>query len=272
MKPFGPLRLATLLLLLASPLAAEERPPSPVDNLHRNLTASLRATAIYFDSFFGDRRADEEYDGTLLRLTGSAALRETEDPAVNGRVKARLKLPSLKRRLHLVFSSEDEDVTDVLAHEEAEKVAPKDVQEDSTLSLQFTQKRSAKYGLVHKVGLGFDGGLDPRVRSRFRVSLPLGRSSLVTLSQAVFWGRDEGLGEESRVSFEHPLSERTLLRETANARFSETSTGLEWILLSEVLSSFSNRRPSLWGDSSPGRPARSTGRRSTTSSPSTGSG
>ncbi len=245
------LRLTLLPLLLISlpgslcyaehDILQEESEPTFVDQTHQEISESLVGLTRWFDKFFQDPRFDEEPVGTFLRLRGSIIAEEGEKLSFKGRAKARLQLPGLKRRFHLILSSEDEDLRD-----EALKDARVDRElaefDEKNLALQYTQKRSTRFSLTHRVGLDFDDGPTPRIRSRIRYAIPIADESLLTLTQAIFWKRSEGFGEESRIDYDFPLSDKKLVRATGRGLFAEESNGYEWLGMLQWLQSFSHKR------------------------------
>lgn len=245
------LRLTLLPLLLIflpgslcyaeNDIMQEESEPTFVDQTHQEISESLVGLTRWFDKFFQDPRFDEEPAGTSVRLRGSVISEEGEKLSFKGRAKAHLKLPNLKRRFHLVLSSEEDDLRDETLKDA--RINRKLTERDkNNLALQYTQERSALFSLTHRVGLDFNDGPTPRVRSRVRYSIPIADESLLTLTQAVFWKSSEGFGEESRIDYDFPLSEKKLIRTTGLGLFSEESNGYEWLGMLQWLQSFSHKR------------------------------
>lgn len=215
--------------------------PTLVDKTHQGISESLAAPSRWFDNFFSDPRTDEEPAGTFLRLRGSMISEEGEKLSFKGKAKARLRLPNLKRRFHLILSSEDEDLRDETL-KDARSNRELAEREETSLALLYTQKRSSTFSLTHQVGLDLEDGLNPRVRSRVRYSIPIARESILTLAQAAYWEDDEGFGEESRIDYDFPLSNKKLLRATGRGLFSESSNGYEWLSMLQWLQSFSHKK------------------------------
>ncbi len=247
MKKITLLLLSSMLLCAFSAYADHENStpetdPDFVDRTHRTISDSLSAPSRWFDSFFSDPRSDEEFAGTLLRLRGSATINEGDGVDYDGKVKARLRLPNLKRRLHLILSSEEDDIRDANLKDRRINKELADNNDETTLALQYTQERSTSFSLTHRIGLDLEDGLNPDIRSRVRYSLPIADQSLLTLAQAVFWENEEGFGEETRIDYDIPFRKNMLLRTTGRGLFSESSNGYEWLTLVEHLTSFSHKK------------------------------
>jgi hypothetical protein len=219
----------------------KDQEPTLIDRTHKGISESLAAPSRWFDTFFQDPRVDEEPAGTFLRLRGSAIAEEGENLSFKGKIKARLRLPRLERRFHLILSSEDEDLRDETLTDARINRELADTNETS-LALQYTQHRTTRFSLSHQFGLGLEDGLNPRIRSRLRFSLPIAEESLLTLVQAVFWEDEEGFGEETRIDYDLPISNTILFRTTGQGLFSETSNGYEWLGMLQWLQSFSHKQ------------------------------
>jgi hypothetical protein len=242
------LSLYAALLLLWLPISAlagpeEEAPqPSLLDVTHQEISERLTAYSRWFDKFFSDPRFDEEPGETLLRLRGSTRLTEYEGLSYDGKIKALLDLPNLKRRFHLILSSERDDLREeTLKDARINRELARNTS-DTTLALQYTQKRSGEISLTHRFGVDLEDGLNPQIRSRIRYSLPIAKQSLLSLTQAVFWENHDGFGEESRIDFDVPLYQNMLLRTSGQGLFSQSSRGYEWLAMVQWLTSLTNDR------------------------------
>lgn len=249
--------LSTLLMFLLTPLChadyaqpAEKNESTFIDKTHRGISTSLSAPSQWFDSFFSHPSTDEEPEqpaGTFLRLRGSSIAEEGEKLSFKGQLKARLRLPNLKQRFHLIFSSEDDDLRDETLKDARVDRELADKDEENSLALQYTQKRSAEFSLTHRVGLDLDDGLNPHVRSRIRYSIPVAGESLLSFAQAIFWENNDGFGEETRLDYDIPVKEQSLIRATGNGLFSESSNGYQWLSMLQYLQSFSHKKALAFG-------------------------
>lgn len=226
----------------ADKVPREQPPPTAVDRTHQTISTSLAAPSRWFDSFFADPRKEEELAGTYLRLRGSVILDERDGIGFDGDTKVRLRLPRMKRRFHLVLSSEEDDVRDGTLRDARSNRELAAQNEKTTLALEYTQERSSKFSLIHRAGMDLEAGLNPNIRSRVRYLLPIAEQSLLNFTQVLFWEKVDGFGEESRIDYDIPFTENMLLRATGQGLFSESSNGYEWLVMLQWLASFSHKK------------------------------
>ncbi|MEJ2470091.1 MAG: hypothetical protein P8Y96_03115 [Desulfuromonadales bacterium] len=214
--------------------------PSLIDRTHQAISQRLAAPSIWFDHFFQDPRVDEEAAGTFIRLRGSLIVEESAGVSFDGKIKARLRLPNLNRRFHLIFSSDEDRRRDKYLVDPSLEGQP--TKEKTTVALEYTQTSRRQLNLSHRLRLDWDHGPNPQLRSRVRYSMPVAGSTLLVLTQAVFWENQEGFGEETRIDYDIPMDATRLVRLTGNGFFSESSQGYEWLGMVQWLQSFSRQR------------------------------
>jgi len=221
---------------------------SIIDKTHHGISVRLIAASQWFDNFFNDPRVDEEPAGTLLRLRGSATRTEGEGMSYKGRVKARLELPNLKNRYHLIFSSEDDDLK-IPTKESTEAVnrVNNRQEEQTSLALQYTKRILDNFVFSHRLSIRIDKGLNPRLRTRARYIQPVTEKSLMSLTQSLFWEYEDGFGQENRIDFDYFIENNFLMRSTATGLYSEVSSGYEWLGMQQALFSFSDKRAITFG-------------------------
>jgi len=229
----------------------ETKPDQPeaslVDETHQNISVGLITASQWFDNFFDDPRVDEEPAGTLVRLRGAATRTEGEGMSYKGRVRARLELPNLKQRYHLIVSSEDDDLNLQTegSSEAAERITAEN--EQTSVALQYTKRVLDSFVYSHRVSIRYDNGLNPRFRTRARYTQQLADKSMLNLTQVLFWEYRDGLGQENRIDLDHSLQDNMLTRTTAKGVFSEVSNGYEWLAMQQVLFAFSKKRAITMG-------------------------
>lgn len=247
------LLLALISLLVSLPLAKvaaatdtlgeqNTEQATILDRAHRGVSQRLVASSRWFDRFFGDPRSDEEPAGTLLRLRGSTIQTEGQGFRFDARLKAQVRLPRLKERFHLILASEETDLSDQPLKDPLINRELAETNKDTSLALHYTQERNREFSLTHRLSLDLEDGLNARLSSRGRYSLPIFSEALLNLSQVLFWERQQGFGEESRVDFNQPLLTASLLRLSARGFYAEQSLGLEWLTMVEGLRSFGQKR------------------------------
>jgi len=201
------------------------RPESWLDRSHSYLNRQLCEPAAWFDGFFGDSRAFEETPvGTFVRLRNSLQWDEAEGWSVGVRVRANVLLPRVSERLRLLVTRDDD-----LSGEFQDGAGVDDAEDQTRLGLRFIASESARSQLdvdgTVKVG---SGGLNPRIRGRYRYVKGLSATTLARATQSVFWEVDEGFGTTSRLDWEWLQDRDRLLRWTGQGTFSEDSDGIDW--------------------------------------------
>jgi len=214
------------------PPGADEAVPDSrwLDLTRDNLARSLDASAVWFDSFFGDPRSDEERARSLVRLTLESRYREDESFDVSPRAHADIRLPALDERLNLVLSGRtDDEPLDPMNPDEGALIEPRrDDDNPVDLGLRYTFEEEIRQHVSLTAGLRARTPVEPFVRGRYRYLQPLGEQSQLRFTQTLFWQDSEGVGETTRVDLEHRLQENDLLRWTLSGLYSESSDGLEW--------------------------------------------
>jgi len=258
------LPLLILSLLLSAKINAgaalsenpsEEQNKSPlIDRVHREVGTKLDRYAQYFDNFFADKRSNEEAGDTQIRIISSLRYQEGGGIDVTPRVRARLTLPHLKRRVHLLIDTESDDIS-TLSDQSVIKPSSNETNEQTSIAIQLAQKSTADLGISHRIGLTLrNDQLNPKARSLVRFTWQASKRDLVRFTQSIFWERFDGFGQESRFDFEHLLRNRdpqqsSLLRLTLRGLNSEASDGYEWSLPLEILTALPNQRAYAYGAS-----------------------
>lgn len=193
------------------------------DRVHDAVSRRLVGFSRWVDSFFGNRRVDDEFFGTRMRVTTAVEVLEGEGGRLRLRVDAKLALPRLQERIQLLLAT-------FKADEGEEPGLPSDLvsEQDVRLAgLRFLIREKNRFRVHTDVGLRFRPEPDPEVRLRGRY-LVLQDPFVIRVTQSVFWFREDGWGETSRVDLEKMIGERSFVRVTVAGTCSETSRGLEW--------------------------------------------
>ncbi|MBB6086862.1 hypothetical protein [Wenzhouxiangella marina] len=202
-----------------------DRPGSWLDRSHSYMNRQLCEPAAWFDGFFGDSRSFEETPvGTFFRLRNSLQWDQREGWSVGVRVRANVLLPRVSERLRLLITSDDD-----LSGQFEDGPGFDEEDEQTRLGLRFIASEGARSQLdLDGTVRVSSGGLNPRVRARYRHVRGLSSNTLARATQSVFWERDEGFGTTSRFDWEWLPNRDRLLRWTAQGTFSEESDGVDW--------------------------------------------
>jgi hypothetical protein len=224
-----------------------------VDRVRNGLKIRLAKYTRYFDNFFVDERAEEEAGDSQIRMIGILDYREARGMTFTPRVRARINLPNLKRKVNLLIDTEDSDINSL--SDQTPDINPGTPNEDTSIALQLVQESTARFGIGHRIGLSMKNErLNPKARSQMRFTWQTPEKDLLRFTQAIFWERFTGFGQESRFDYEHLLHNTdpqlsSLLRLTLRGLSSEKSDGYEWSIPLEILNGLPGQRAYSYGGS-----------------------
>lgn len=203
------------------------RPESWLDRTHSYVSRKLCEPAAWFDGFFGSQRAFEETPiGSFFRVRNSMIWDQNDDFGHEIRLSANISLPRLSDRVRLLISRDESLDGDGVFEND---IGRGDDDEQTRLGLRFlvSELGRTQYDVDATVKVN-TGGLNPRVRGRFRHVRGLTDSTLARWTQTVFWERDDGFGTISRADWEWLPDRLTLVRLTGRGTVSEASDGIDW--------------------------------------------
>ena len=185
-----------------------------IDIAHQYVNESFCEPAVWFDSFFGSDRIDEEVrPGSHVRWTNDFIQTEGTGFEYVTKIRASLKLPKATDRLKLVFEGEQEGAI--------EDVIPSNEEEVKTdIGLLFALLQSQRTNLNLKVNLSLEIAL------RYRYVYPFTETFLTRFTQT-FYQTDDDAGSQSRLDMEKRLNEELLLRWTNITEDSQLVAGAE---------------------------------------------
>jgi len=193
------------------------------DVLHERISRNVDSFSQWLDSFFGNPVVEEETYGNRVRVTTAMEIVEGEGTTLRLRVNAKLALPRMNERVQLLLSTfEDDD------GQGGEPLPQEMVGEENNrqAGLRFVLREERRLRLHTDVGLKFRPAPDPYVRLRLRYLL-MQEPVVVRLTESLFWFREDGVGETTRLDVEKSLRTNTFMRGTLAATWSETSQGMD---------------------------------------------
>jgi hypothetical protein len=202
----------------------QDRPESWLDRSHSYLSQRLCEPAAWFDGFFGGPRSFEETPvGTFIRLRSSVQWDEAEGWGLGLGVRANILLPRVSERVRLLIARDEVDD----GFEDQDSFAERD--QRTRLGLRFIASADTRSQLDIDGTIGVaGGGLNPRLRTRYRYVQGLSETTLARATQSAFWERDQGFGVQSRLDWEWLPSRDSLVRWTGRGTYSEASEGVDW--------------------------------------------
>lgn len=230
------LTFAIALTLPTAALAedADSRDPSPqepktwYDSAHDTLSQTIDQSALWFDEFFGDPRAEVESEAdAFLRVTLDGFYSGVEgESEFNVRTSGYVHVPRTENRLRVVF---DSDADAAITGENAVETEPSRFSTGETdggigLAYRFVESE------MHRVETtaGVKSNLDLFANARYQYTRPLGEATRLRSTNTLYWKTDDGFGISSLADFEHQQSEDTVWRYTLFGNYGEETDGLEW--------------------------------------------
>jgi hypothetical protein len=212
--------LCVIVLVLPESLSAEgtagQTPQKSffdfLNPTHDYWSEKLVGYAGRFDHFFGDIRAFEEANESVVQFDLNEVVKEggSYDTTLKGR--ARMSLPLAKKRVHLLLESDPEKLVTGEATGVG-PVLPGDIAAPNSYAAAVRYQKAVKniWGFSTDAGVKLRSGLEPFVRARGSVAIPMGKRRL-KLTETLFWFKTIGAGETTRVDFEHIFNELVLFR------------------------------------------------------------
>lgn len=211
------------------PEAGEEQPEETfVDLLHAEISKSIQGTALWMDSFFGDRRYLYELNQSFIRFRYDFFLEDGSPFVRKQDLQMRFVLPQLREKTRLVLAGtpkDDREFPAVDANIPSDRLAAGDDRNVSA-AVHQTMRESAKSSLVLRAGLQFhSGGPMLLLGPRYRILFPLDRWNLRFVEELV-WRSRKGWESRATVDVERPLSSGMFFRATNDWFWTELEDGL----------------------------------------------
>lgn len=193
-----------------SVLATEEKEPL-VDRVHGKLSTGVVRLSNKIDRFFGSKRAEDQANGTQVRLTYLTSITEDGDIDHEGLIKFRLKLPYLEELLKISFKREaNEEKSD----EQSSQVKKEEAKGESSSVRRLGE---AILNEPKKWSVHFNTGIKVQIPPQVFGNLRLRRSAYFgkwefRISQEFFWFSRDGFGETTTVDFDRPINSNFLFR------------------------------------------------------------
>jgi len=186
-----------------------------IDTVHTYLSVEFCQPSVWFDSFFSDKRVDEEERaGTHVRWTNDFVLTKGGVWDYVSNVHASFKLPKTKKSIHIVFEGEEEDsLRDVVPGSQEQAKG------DLGLLYAITKSERVNFSIRLK--------LSPSILLRYRYTWPVTDSFTTRFTHEVYQ-RNNADNTVSRIDFEKKLSDAFLLRQSNSSTHSETFEGELW--------------------------------------------
>jgi hypothetical protein len=213
-----------------------------VDRTHSRVERDLFDTVAWFDGFFGDdRMVVTERPKSYLRWRNELRWDEEERFSFRSTVRASLRLPRLKKRWHLVFSSENRGDPNAIIPEDPGNPGLDIGSRGRISSTELVYDIFQTPRSILDVGAGVRVKIPPDafVRTRFQHARPFALDTLGRFTASAFWDALDGPGESNQVDLERWLAPPTLLRWSNSFTITEKSRWWTWGTELSLLHKFS---------------------------------
>ncbi len=201
------------------------------DRTHSWVGRELSDAVVWFDRFFGDERVVlAERPEAYLRWKSELRWDEVERTTFRSTVRASLRLPRLKNRWRLVFTSESRgDPTTVIPEDPGNPgLDPASQVRTSSTALIYDIFRTPRSVLDAGVGVRVKIPPNAFVRTRFQYARPLAVDILGRLTVTAYWDALDGPGESNQIDLERWLAPPTLLRWSNSFTIEEQNIDSGW--------------------------------------------
>jgi len=187
-----------------------------VDVLHGGISQTLLTTATWLDSFFGDRRYASDLNPSYVRFRYNVFLEKRSALLLKPDLEARLILPQLRKKTHIVISGsprEENEFSAVQSHTAADRSASTE-DKGVTTGVQYAPRETATESFVVRGGLKFSTkGVDLTTGPLYRVQFPFQNGwKLRFIEDAVWRSRRVGWKYASTVDLERLLAHDLFFR------------------------------------------------------------
>ncbi|MDH5612343.1 MAG: hypothetical protein OEY66_07810 [Gammaproteobacteria bacterium] len=186
-----------------------------IDSVHTFLSVEFCQPSVWFDSFFSDKRVDEEERaGTHVRWQNDYVLTKGGVWTYTSNIHASFKLPKTKKSIHIIFEGEEEEnLSDVVP------VNQDQAKGDLGLLYAITKSDRVNFSIRLK--------LSPSMLVRYRYTWPVTESFTTRFTHEIYQ-RDDADNTVSRIDFEKKISDIFLLRQSNSLTHSEIFEGEKW--------------------------------------------
>ncbi|MDA0989450.1 MAG: hypothetical protein O3A51_01700 [Verrucomicrobia bacterium] len=193
--------------------------------LDRSITPQSQERNETFDRFFGDRRIDDERQGSRIRIIPEVEFAERNEIDVGVRFKARLSLPRVEDRINLSIDNLDDDKTVLEGFTDQRSRESQVTEDNETASLNFRLIDSVRFKSSISAGAKFKPEPIPRLKIKGGVITTRDAWAL-RLTENLFWLSDDGFGEKTQLDLDYTVEPQKFIRASTSVVWSEISEGV----------------------------------------------
>lgn len=223
--------LLTMIFLPVLPFPSFASDNSWLDRAHSSVEEDFSGTLRWFNRFFSDYPDERvEYSESSLQIVNDFRWDEADHFVYRLRVRARIRLPSLKGKWRLLISGENRGDPNPTRPEDPGNPGQDVLATDGRASTELAYNLFEEKNTILFVGAGVRIRSDPSVFTRFRFlhARELAHSIIARLTVTPYWDSRDGFGETNELDFERPISDDTLLRLNNFTAIRESENGWFW--------------------------------------------
>ncbi|MCB1668749.1 MAG: hypothetical protein R3E73_14045 [Porticoccaceae bacterium] len=175
--------------------------------------------AQWTDTFFGDKRTEQEAAYSTLRLRLKHSWNEDDDFDSDLGLRGKLHLPRINKRLSLLFSDDEQTSDDDLIADD------RDSSDD--IALQYRAREKKYYRIDLKAGLRSSG--NPKGAVRYRYERPIEDTLIGRFSSELYYRGGDGLGHRARLEFDKILDSDKVFQWHNKVNWEEEESGVSWV-------------------------------------------
>ena len=206
----------TLSCLSAAAFAEGTNDVDRIDQTHAEWSEWVTDTANQIDSFFSNEHADEAAQKTRLRVFVRFRYDGNEGAKVSPGIRAKISLPSVENRLHLMLGDE-EDATRINDIDDKQQ----------NISLQFKPRADKPWQQLHyDIGIRRrDGKYQPYGRIRHSKTFQTKSPWVPQVSNSFYYFTKSKFEYRGEASFDRILSPHLFFRPTSVLRWYQNNSG-----------------------------------------------
>ncbi len=206
----------------SAPVATQEI----VEATRRSVRATAEWLARGVDGWFGDKPFEDGGKVTDGRLSVAVFKRQGEQPDLDVRFSAHIRLPNIEHRAYLFVGRDDprsaiRDKPDALSSQQRLLAArPEDRSFLAGLGLSLPN--------AVDVRLGVSARLKPYVQGRYTQLWAWEPGQSLDLRETVFWAQEDRFGSTTALAYEFDCSDTLALRWLSAATITQASRNFDW--------------------------------------------
>jgi len=202
-----------------------------VNVTHYYLSSSVEKLSQRIDTFFGKKRAYEEATGTYLQARGSLIYSEGGEFDFDGKFRAKVDLPQLRKKAHLVFETdnENEKFEDIDGITTGTGLVDSIQDKDVSAAVQFMIKEKERWNFSIRPGLKLSNPIETFIKFRLKRNQPIGEKWLSRGAIEVGYYSDHGWENEYELGFERYIGSYNFFSATSNVLWRDDFPGMQFL-------------------------------------------